>query len=202
VLLFNASSSSDPNEPASNLSYRWDFDGNGFFDTSWSSDSTIEHQYSSSGQFDPVLQVKNSMGYIGWTAGSVYVTDLPPFASFSVDPASGTQTQMFSFDSSSSTDPEDAVSVLLVRWDWDGDGAWDTSWTTVKTATHLFTTPGTYTVWLEVRDSAGMVNITTRQVIVSSQVIPEFPSVLFPVLGMISLMSAIVIFRRRRRTSA
>ena len=202
VLLFNASASSDPSEPASNLTYRWDFDGNGVFDTSWSSDNTIQHQYSASGQFDPVLQVKNSMGYIGWTAGSVYVTDLPPFASFSVDPASGTQTQLFSFDSSSSTDPEDAVSVLLVRWDWDGNGVWDTSWTTVKTATHLFTTPGTYTVWLQVRDSSGMVNITTRQVVVSSQVIPEFPSVLFPVLGMICLMSAIVIFRRRRRTSA
>ena len=199
VLLFNASASSDPNEPSSNLSYRWDFDGNGFYETPWSYESTIQHQYSASGQFSPVLQVRNSRGYIGWVAGSVSVTDLPPSASFTVDPASGLQTQLFAFDASGSTDLEDAGSVLLVRWDWNGDGVWDTDWTNVKTASHQFSAPGTYTVWLQVRDSAGLVNVTTRQVTVLPSAIPEFPSVLIPILGMISLMVTAVALRNRRR---
>jgi PKD repeat protein len=202
LLLFNASTSSDPEEPASNLSYRWDFDGNGVFETSWSNESTIQHQYSASGQFAPVLQVRNSKGYVGWVAGSVSVSDLPPVASFAVDPPTGLQTQLFAFDASSSTDLEDAGSALLVRWDWEGNGVWDTGWTTVKTANHQFATPGTYTVGLQVNDSAGLTNTTTRQVIVLPLAIPEFPTVFVPIVGMISLMVATTIFRRRRRSTA
>jgi PKD repeat protein len=199
VLRFNASTSSDPMEPSSNLMYRWDFDGNGVFDTSWSSLNTTQHQYSAPGQYAPVLQVRNLKGYIGSLEGSVTVSDSPPRASFTVQPGSGLQTQLFAFDASGSTDLEDAGSVLRVRWDWNGDGVWDTGWTTVKTATHLFTNPDTYTVRLQVNDSAGLTNTTTRQVVVLPLVIPEFPTVLVPVLGMFFLMVMTVALRTRRR---
>ena len=67
-------------------------------------------------------------------------------------------------DASSSTDPQDALGELAVRWDWTDDGTWDTDWTTVKTGSHAYETLGTYTVRLEVRDSGGLSNQTTRNV--------------------------------------
>jgi PKD repeat protein len=38
---FNASGSSDPEDPQSALRIRWDFDNNGFYETDWSTTKTI-----------------------------------------------------------------------------------------------------------------------------------------------------------------
>ena len=40
--------------------------------------------------------------------------------------------------------------------DSEDDGAWDTTWSTPKTATHQYDTPGTYTVRPEVKDTEGL----------------------------------------------
>lgn len=41
--LFDASGSSDPEDPQSALRIRWDFDNNGFYETDWSTTKTITH---------------------------------------------------------------------------------------------------------------------------------------------------------------
>jgi hypothetical protein len=62
---FNASSSSNPDGDFSDLSFRWDWQDDGTFDTSWSGDWTAEHQYTSPGVFRVRLEVKN------WTTGQI-----------------------------------------------------------------------------------------------------------------------------------
>ncbi len=85
-----------------------------------------------------------------------------PTASFTVNPTSGTTTTIFNFDASSSSDNEDATSALQVRWDWENDGTYDTNWSATKTATHKYSTIGTYTVKLEVKDSGGLTKSKTQ----------------------------------------
>lgn len=90
-----------------------------------------------------------------------------PTASFTIDPTAGTTSTTFTFDASGSSDNEDATSALQVKWDWENDGVWDTDYSTTKTATHQYSTAGTYTVKLEVKDSGGLTNFTTKEVTVS-----------------------------------
>jgi formylglycine-generating enzyme required for sulfatase activity len=90
-----------------------------------------------------------------------------PTASFIVTPSSGTAETVFQFDASGCTDAEDAASALQVRWDWENDGVWDTGWTTTKTASHQYETTGSKTIKLEVKDTGGLTDDTTREVTVT-----------------------------------
>lgn len=125
--------------------------------------------------------------------------DYAPVAAIGYDPSFGDITMTYTFDASQSHDDEG--SDLQARWDWDGDGTWDTDWSYNLTAEHLFTTPGTYNVTLEVKDSAGNTNITETQVVVVEE-IPEFgPVVLVLAIagtGTIILISSRTLTKRRK----
>jgi ABC-type transport system substrate-binding protein len=88
----------------------------------------------------------------------------PPVALFTISPPAGGISTTFAFDASSSYDTEDPPSALEVRWDWEDDGIWDTAWSAVKTAQHQYSSAGSYTVRLEVRDTDFDTNSTTDQV--------------------------------------
>ncbi len=136
-----------------------------------------------------------------WGANPLFFDLMPipqnsaPTAAFTVTPTTGTTATPFELNASGSSDAEDATAALEVRWDWNDDGTWDTSWSTVKTAQHTFATAGTHTVALAVRDTGGLENTTTSDVVVTDEVIPEFGAVLAPVLA-----TVIVLFALRRRT--
>lgn len=122
--------------------------------------------------------------------------DYAPVAVVVYDPSFGDITTTYTFDASQSHDDEG--SDLQARWDWDGDGTWDTDWSYNLTVEHSFTTPGTYNVTLEVKDSAGNTNITMTQVVVVEE-IPEFGAM--PLVVMV-LLVAIVLTREARRRKA
>jgi uncharacterized protein (TIGR02145 family) len=92
-----------------------------------------------------------------------------PTASFLVTPAIGTIETIFDFDASGSTDLEDVASALKVRWDYENDGVWDTEYSTIKIATHQYSSIGTITVMLEVMDAGGLTKITTAQISVTAE---------------------------------
>jgi CSLREA domain-containing protein len=90
-----------------------------------------------------------------------------PQASFTVNPSTGDTSTLFTFDASGCSDNEDASSALEVRWDWENDGIYDTNWSTVKKTTHTFKDAKVHTIRLQVRDTAGLTDSTTRQVTVT-----------------------------------
>ncbi len=92
-----------------------------------------------------------------------------PTAKFTIDPTSGTITTSFVFDANSSNNNEDATSVLQVRWDWDNDGTYDTNYSITTIANHRYSTYGTYTVKLEVKNNIGLTNTVTNTVSVHQQ---------------------------------
>ena len=104
--------------------------------------------------------------------------DYPPAAMFVISSSSPYAPATVRVDASGSWDLETAASSLQVRWDWNGDGVWDTAWSTIKTATHSYATPGPdhglYHIVLEVRDGVGLTTNATQSV---SVVAPPPPPV-------------------------
>lgn len=80
---FDASATTDPLDPTGTLMFRWDFDGDGIWDTDWSHDMTATHQYSSPGEYDAFLEVKDPSGYTNKTQVHITVQDtaIPEFNS-------------------------------------------------------------------------------------------------------------------------
>jgi len=124
-------------------------------------------------------------------------TNTRPEASFTVTPGIADAGDEFSVDASGCSDAEDSLDDLQVRWDWDGDGTWDTSYSTDKTGTHTYSVPGNYTIRMEVMDTGGLTNVTSEVVEVWGTVIPEFTSLVLPVLAVMALF--LVVNRRRSR---
>ncbi len=90
----------------------------------------------------------------------------PPFASFAVSPPTGDTRMTYTMDASTSWDLEDSTSSLQVRWDFQDDGTWDTPWSTAKVVQHTYPVAGIYGARLEVQDTGGLTNETTRTVAV------------------------------------
>jgi PKD repeat protein len=148
-------------------SYLWDF-GDGT--TSSSTSGVMNHTYSSVGMFSLAVAVIDDEGMSATGTWIVEVVEFnnPPMASFTVTPSSGNVSTVFTVDASSSSDSEDPASSLMVRWDWESDGYWDTNWTTDKISYHMFASPGTYWVSLEIMDIGGLKDNASQQVKVSS----------------------------------
>jgi len=91
-----------------------------------------------------------------------------PTAAFTVDKTAGTTSDTFQFDASGCNDNEDPSSALEVRWDWEDDGTFDTGWGTTKTENHQYSVANTYQVRLQVRDTGGLIDSTTKVVTVTS----------------------------------
>ncbi|OYT14542.1 MAG: hypothetical protein B7C24_17780 [Bacteroidetes bacterium 4572_77] len=94
VFGFDASNSTDDEDPTSQLQVRWDFDGNGSWDTNWDSDKTEDYQYSNEGDYTAKMEVKDSEGLSDQYTKSIIVSNgggnTPPTAIFTVSPSSGT----------------------------------------------------------------------------------------------------------------
>jgi uncharacterized protein (TIGR02145 family) len=71
---FNASSSSD-DEDGKNLQYRWDFDGDGKWDTGWLEKDTTSYKYSVNGDYDVRLSVRDRNAFKNGTNSSINVFD-------------------------------------------------------------------------------------------------------------------------------
>lgn len=91
-----------------------------------------------------------------------------PIASFIITPTAGNTSTNFEFDGSPSNDPDSETLGLQYRWDFDNDGTWDEQYSADPIAFHTYTTEGTYTVKLEVKDNEGATGSTTKDVTVSN----------------------------------
>ena len=87
-----------------------------------------------------------------------------PTATFTISLTSGDTSTTFYMDASGCTDFQDSTDILEVQWDWENDGTWDTEYTTTKLASHQYSTEGTYTIKLMVRDSDGLTDTATQEV--------------------------------------
>ncbi len=185
VFSFSAQATDDHDSPNS-IQVRWDWTGDGNWDTAWSTTKTASHRYSTAGNKTAVVEAIDSGSLTATRSHVVQVSsappppppppppNAPPTVDFTWTPTSGDTTTVFTFTAQVSDD-HDQPSSIPVRWDWDGDGTWDTSWSTTKTATHTFASPGVYTVVVQAQDSGGLTGTMSHPVTVSAPPPPPPP---------------------------
>ena len=174
VFTFTSQVNDDQDQPSA-IQVRWDWDGDETWDTPWSTTKTAEHSFASAGDHPVVVQAMDSGGLTANISHVVSVTasppppsaNAPPTADFGWTPMSGDASTVFMF-TAQVTDDRDQPKMIQVRWDWTGDGTWDTDWSTTKTATHTFSSPGDYTVVVQAIDSGGLTASKSRVVSVTA----------------------------------
>ena len=166
------------NNIADNVNQSYDDLGSqNFWDDGYPSGGNYWSDYSGIDQFSGPSQNQPSADGIGDTPYPIDADsqddyplmasiNTPPIAYFTVNPAAGDSTTIFTADASASSDFQDSTAALEARWDWENDGVWDTAWSSIKVARHQYAEPGNYTIRLEVRDSGDLTSIATRTVAV------------------------------------
>ena len=164
---FDASNSSDSDGTI--ISYAWDFkDGN------TGTGETINHTFSSAGNYNVELIVIDNEGTIDSTTKIITVTETSnqsPTASFTANPTSGVAPLAVSFDASNSSDSDGTI--ISYAWDFkDGNTG------TGETINHTFSSAGSYSVKLTVTDNEEATETTTQTITVtetpSSPIIHSF----------------------------
>jgi parallel beta-helix repeat protein len=159
----DASASNDPQGAA--LTYAFDF-GDGTVLPAQTA-PTATHEYQSQGTFSATVTVTSASGLTSVASTTVTATKAPsvqpPAASLNVAPTSGTAPLPVTADATASSDPQGQN--LTYAFDF-GDG------TTVPaqaspTATHTYTTAGSYLVTLTVRNVSGLSDTAATTVAVS-----------------------------------
>ncbi|MCX6224818.1 MAG: PKD domain-containing protein, partial [Bacteroidia bacterium] len=72
---FDASISTDPETPTNEMEVRWDWNGDGTWDTGYSETKTISHQYSQIGSYSVILEVKDGDGLVDTETKTVIVAE-------------------------------------------------------------------------------------------------------------------------------
>lgn len=161
VFTFDASGTWDLENETSELMVRWDWQNDGTWDTEWSYTKSQDHQYGYPGTYTVRLEARDMEGLSNSITHQNTVNNTPPHATFTVTPTTGNLSEEFTINASGCTDMEDGVSDLSIRVDWENDGTWNTGWATSKTASHTYTSAGTYTIKVEVRDALGTISNAT-----------------------------------------
>jgi parallel beta-helix repeat protein len=146
-------------------SYAFDF-GDGT-NTGQQAAATANHTYTSAGTYTVVVTVTDTAGLTSTASDKVFVavSDSPPAASLTVTPTSGAAPLTVNADGSGSTDT-DSTPIATYKFNF-GDGT-VVGPQSAPTASHQYTTAGSYTVTLTVTDTAGNAGTTTASVTVSS----------------------------------
>ena len=91
-----------------------------------------------------------------------------PYGMIVVTPAVGITTETnVQFSNLSSVDDITPQSKLVGRWDFESDGLWDIDYSPLGLFSHKYSSLGTYTVKMEVKDEGGLTNVFTKTVNVS-----------------------------------
>ena len=146
--------------------YRWDFEGDGKFDTDFSRLSSAVHIFDWTGNFLPQVEVWSD----GFTVRSQVVTgtrnvfivkNTAPDGDFyaKIDPIFvGDRVQFYS----ESWDRETPANQLKHRWDIDGDGSWETEFQASRWHTWRFESPGTVQAKMQIQDRSKKIKTITR----------------------------------------
>lgn len=139
---FDASRSRDGEDSLGVLEVRWDWGGDGEWDTEFSLEKTALHRFDEAGTFPVLLEVRDSSGLTATTRTFVHLF-LPTECTASAEPVAGTAPLEVAFDVVATG----GHGIFYFFWAF-GEG--DTL--AVDTPTRIFEAPGTYEVVLRVVD--------------------------------------------------
>ena len=121
-----------------------------------------------------VVQAWNAAGQIAKTPVNITVMNQAPVASIAVNPASGTAPVTVTASTAASTDPDGTIASSTIDF---GDG----SVVAGPTASHTYSSAGTYKVTGTVKDNGGLTATSATSVSVAAPVVPFAVNVAAPV---------------------
>ena len=174
IFTFDGNGSHDEETRASELEVRFDFENDGKLDTYFSRTKRATHTYETPGLKTVRMDVLDLQGNVTSTTAQVYVVqNTPPDAYLTVQPKSGTPGVTFNIDASHSTDSQYKSYLLEYRFDFDGDGRYDTAYERKNRIKHIFDSPGTKNVTVQVKDPEGAVNTYSEKITVLPNTPPK-----------------------------
>lgn len=131
--------------------YRWDFQGDGTYDTFDPVARDYSFTFTSAGTFNAVLEVMNNLGDVATARCVIHVQGSNPTASANAVPSNGEVPLTVNFNCVAN-DPDG--SITLFEWDFNGDGTFEFN-SPSPTATFTYTQPGTFNAVCRVTDNDG-----------------------------------------------
>ena len=141
IIAFNASGSFDPD--GNITGYRWDFNGNGSYDTTWLNTPTVNHIFSDSGVYTVILQVKDDSNKSDVDSAVVDISNNPAVVEIKCK-TMGITSQNISFEASILTN----ISIVNYTWIFGDDVI-----AYGEKINHIYNSPGSYFVKLVVEDN-------------------------------------------------
>jgi PKD repeat protein len=132
------------------IRYRWDFQGDGIFDTNDPGARNYTRTFTQKGTFNAVLEVTNDRNQVTTATVPIDVTGNPPVATASLSPSNGAIPLLVNF---SGAGIDSDGTIVKFEWDFDGDGTFDFTSATTGNTTHTYDTAGTYNAVFRVTDN-------------------------------------------------
>jgi hypothetical protein len=167
IYLFDTSRSSDSQYGENYLQYRFDWNGDGKWDTTYQFKKSWRHKFEAVGVFNVTMEVKDPEGSTAKHIEQITINpNSIPYADFTIEVkeqfVNGEIYRTYVFDASASYDPETPQMQLQYRWDFNYTGPDDISfnldWSNSYKYTGTYQVPGEKIIRLQVRDQDGAVN--------------------------------------------
>lgn len=160
IIRFDSSFSSDGQYSGNQLMYRFDWDGDGIYDTNYQNKTIWNHLFRDPGSYNVVMQVKDPEGLTAKAGLKITIhSDSPPTAVMTVEQLTDFR---YAFDGSRSSDDFTPANRLQFRWDLDyrgrNDITFDSSWSTSPRFSGTYRLGGSKMVRMQVRDQQGFID--------------------------------------------
>ncbi len=132
---------------------------------------SASHTYTTGGSFTVTATVTDNLGATAIKTAVVQVTspNKPPVAALTVTPSTGYAPVTVTASTATSSDPDGTIASSVINW---GDGSSSAG----PSATHLYSTAGSYSIAATVTDNLGAKSSTTASVTVQApQVVVKSP---------------------------
>lgn len=148
------------------VEYRWDLDGDGRWDTAYSSSDRVTLRLDDVKRYRPTVEARSRDGF---TAENRLVIDVrkntEPKAEIIVRSQKVSDGFLVTFQPKVS-DLESNTNALRTRFDLNGDGKWDTQFSSPRNAQWKYTRAGQYQIQMQVKDGNGAITIAKALLIV------------------------------------
>lgn len=167
---FDASFTKDDEDSLDQLQFRWDWEGDGRWDTGFKSSSETKHTYNETGSYQPLMEAKDPSGLLNQYQSGLEVNQTNPrlYAHFSWTPLHPLQNDTVVFDAGFSRNLDDTTDHLMYFWKFENPGPLkNEDWLgpfDEPTISHVYAMEYEFLVTLKVVDRLGLENQETRPI--------------------------------------
>jgi PKD repeat protein len=128
------------------------------------SGASASHVYNTPGTYTITTTVTDNLGAASAKSASVVVSaaNKPPVAALNITPSSGIAPVTVNASTAGSSDPDGTIAAVSISF---GDG---TPAVNAASASHVYNTPGTYTITATITDNQGASSSTSASVVISA----------------------------------